>query len=168
MGSFDEFVREQLPRLSRYALMLAGDADVAADLVQDVLAKAYRHWGRVERADRVDHYVLRMLTNQYLSWRKSWSVRSLVLVSDVPERSDGADVATDHAIRDEMWERLGRLPKRQRAVLVLRYYEQLADSEIASVLGCSPTTVRGYAHRAITTLRAEFSNEHMANAEERG
>jgi RNA polymerase sigma-70 factor (sigma-E family) len=163
---YDDFVREQLPRLSRYAMMLAGNPESAADLVQDVLVKAHRHWARVERAERPDRYVMRMLTNQYLSWRTSWSARSVIFVSDVPERPDPFDAATDQALRDDMWQRLVRLPKRQRAVLVLRYYEQLSDAEIAQVLGCAPTTVRGYAHRAITALRADFSLEDLAHVRE--
>ena len=163
MTDYEEFARAQLPQLSRYAVMLTGEHDLAADLVQDVLVKVYQQWSKIAATDRPDRYVLRMVTNQHLSWRRRWPVRNIVSMSDVPERAEPGDVATSYAARDDMWRRLAQLPNRQRAVVVLRYYEHLSDAEIADVLGCSAGTVRGYAHRALATLRADLTAELTAS-----
>lgn len=162
MSDYEQFAGAQLPRLLRYAVMLTGEHDLAADLVQDVLVKAFRQWPRIAAADRPDRYVLRMITNEHISWRRRWSVRSIVPVHDVPDRPTGVDLQSTHAIRDDMWRRLATLPRRQRAVLVLRYYEQLTDAEIAEILGCSSVTVRGYAHRALAALRADLAGDAAA------
>jgi RNA polymerase sigma-70 factor (sigma-E family) len=167
MTDYDAFVRAQLPRLLRYSVMLTGERHLSADLVQDVLVKIYRHWSRISRTDRPDRYAIQMVTNQFLSWRRSWAVRNIVAVDEVPDRAQPGDLGTAHAARDDMWGRLAKLPKRQRAVLVLRYYEQFTDAEIAQVLGCSATTVRGHAHRALATLRVDLTNQLMAEAEEK-
>jgi RNA polymerase sigma-70 factor (sigma-E family) len=165
MTDFEAFARAQSPRLLRYSVMLTGDRELAADLVQDVLVKVYRQWPRVRAADRPEWYAMRMVTNQFLSWRRSWAVRNIVAVDELPEpvRDDGFEAT--HAARDDVWRRLAQLPKRQRAVLVLRYYERLTDAEIAGVLKCTASTVRGYAHRALATLRNELNAELMADAE---
>lgn len=165
MADYEDFVRARLPRLLRYATMLTGERELAGDLVQDVLVKVYRRWSRVSGADNPDRYVIRMVTNGYLSWRRSRSAR-LVVVGDVPDEARADDFTADHALREDMWQRLALLPRRQRAVLVLRYYEQLDDAEIAEVLDCARATVRAHAHRALTTLRNGMAVEHMAGAEE--
>jgi RNA polymerase sigma-70 factor (sigma-E family) len=165
MADYENFVRAQLPRLLRYATMLTGEREQAADLVQDVLVKAYRRWSRITDTDHPDRYVLRMVTNGYLSWRHSRSAR-LVVAGDLPDEVRADDFASDHALREDMWQRLARLPKRQRAVVVLRYYEQLTDSEIAELLGCAQATVRAHAHRALTTLRNGLTVEQLAQVKE--
>jgi RNA polymerase sigma factor (sigma-70 family) len=87
-----------------------------------------------------------MVTRAFLSWRRRWAVRNVVLDRTSTSTSEGEPVA-DHASalaeRDDIWQRLSRLPRQQRAVLVLRFYQRLTDDEIAAVLGCSPGTVRG-------------------------
>ena len=165
MTDFEIFARTQLPGLLRYSVMLTGDRELAADLVQDVLVKAYRQWPRISGTDRPDRYAMRMVTNQFLSWRRSRAARSIAL-AELPDDADGEHFETTHAVRDEMWRRLARLPKRQRAVLVLRYYQQLTDAEIAEVLGCTAVTVRGYAHRALATLRVDLNAELIAGSKE--
>jgi RNA polymerase sigma-70 factor (sigma-E family) len=165
MTDYESFVRALLPRLLRYATMLTGEREQAADLVQDVLVKVYRRWSRISDADHPDRYVLRMVTNGYLSWRQSRSVR-LVVAGDVPDQVRSDDFVSDHALREDMWQRLARLPKRQRAVVVLRYYEQLDDAEIAELLGCAQATVRAHAHRALTTLRTGLTVEQMVEVKE--
>jgi RNA polymerase sigma factor (sigma-70 family) len=130
-----------------------------------VLVKVYRRWSRIDDTDHPDRYVLRMVTNGYLSWRRSRSAR-LIAAGDLPDEVRPDDFASDHALREDMWLRLARLPRRQRAVVVLRYYEQLADSEIADLLGCAQTTVRAHAHRALTTLRNGLTIDQMAEAKE--
>lgn len=166
MDDYENFARAQLPRLLRYATMLTGEREQAADLVQDVLVKVYRRWSRISDADHPDRYVLRMITNGYLSWRRSRSARVIAAGDDLPEELRPDDFASDHALRDDMWQRLARLPRRQRAVVVLRYYEQLADAEIADLLGCAQATVRAHAHKALTTLRNGLTIEKMAQVRE--
>jgi len=137
----------------RYAAMLTGDRQLAEDIVQDVLATAYVKWRRVSAADRPELYVRRMITNRYLSWQRRKSVRLLVFRADFESPAQVIDPAVAATERDAMWTRLARLPRRQRAVLVLRYYEGLADAEIADVLECTPSTVRGHAARGLAALR---------------
>lgn len=165
MADYEDFVRALLPRLLRYATMLTGEREQAADLVQDVLVKVYRRWPRIRDADHPDRYVLRMVTNGYLSWRHSKAAR-LIATGEVPDDVRPDDFASDHALREDMWQRLARLPRRQRAVVVLRYYEQLADPEIADLLGCAQATVRAHAHKALATLRTGLTNEQLAQAKE--
>lgn len=166
MTDYDAFVRAHLPRLSRYAVMLTGEREHAADLVQDVLVKIYRHWSRISATDRPDRYAVRMVTNQFLSWRRSWSVRHVIPVAELPDRAHPDDLGTSFTVRDDMWRRITALPRRQRAVLVLRYYEQFTDAEIAEVFGCSASTVRGYAHRALATLRVDLTADLLTEAKE--
>ncbi len=157
---FDDFARGQLPRLVRYAVMLTGDRELAQDLVQDVMVKVQRQWRRVSAADHPDRYVHTMVTRAFLSWRRRWAVRSIGLTVDgTPDGQPTRDHAGTIADRDDVWRRLAALPRQQRAVLVLRYYEQLTDAEIAETLGCSAGTVRGYASRALTTLRLDLTAE---------
>lgn len=165
MTDYENFVRAHLPRLLRYATMLTGEREQAADLVQDVLVKVYRRWSRISDADHPDRYVLRMVTNDYLSWRHSRSAR-LIAVGDPPDGVALDDFASEHAAREDMWQRLARLPRRQRAVVVLRYYEQLADSDIADLLGCAQATVRAHAFKALTTLRHGLTTERVAQVKE--
>ncbi|OLF16789.1 SigE family RNA polymerase sigma factor [Actinophytocola xanthii] len=165
MGDYEDFVRGQLPRLLRYATMLTGEREQAADLVQDVLVKLYGRWRRISDLDYRERYVLRMVTNGYLSWRRSTAAR-LVAVGEVPDEVRGDDFASEHAAREDMWQRLAGLPRRQRTVLVLRYYEQFDDAEIAELLGCARATVRAHAHRALTTLRNGLAVERMAEVRE--
>ncbi len=165
MADYENFVRGQLPRWLRYATMLTGEREQAADLVQDVLVKVYRRWSRISGTDHPDRYVLRMTTNGYLSWRHSRAAR-VIASGDLPDAARPDDFAAEHALREDMWQRLARLPKRQRAVLVLRYYEQFADAEIAGLLGCAQSTVRAHAHKALTTLRKGLVIEQVAQARE--
>lgn len=157
--AFEEFARAELPGLLRYAVMLTGDRDLAQDLVQDVMVKAHAHWRRVSAADHPRLYVKTMLTRAFISWRRRWAVRNVVLSDDPVDGEPERDPATSIADRDDVWQRLATLPRQQRAVLVLRYYEGLTDPEIATMLGCSASTVRGYASRALTTLRLDITAE---------
>jgi RNA polymerase sigma-70 factor (sigma-E family) len=155
--TFEQFVAVRGPTLLRVALMLCGDPHRAEDLVQSALARVYRHWSRVLASARPEAYVRAMVVNEFLSWRRRRSSGELP-VDDAVRRAEGtaggvADPAGGQAARDAAWRLLGTLPRRQRAVLVLRYYEDLPDNEIAVVLGCSASTVRSTASRALATLR---------------
>jgi RNA polymerase sigma-70 factor (sigma-E family) len=157
---FDEFAVRELPGLLRYAVMLTGESDLAQDLVQDVMVKVHSQWRRVAAADHPRLYVKTMVTRAFLSWRRRWAVRNVVLA---PVEGFDGEPTRDHALsivdRDDVWRRLAGLPRQQRAVLVLRYYERLTDPEIATMLGCSAGTVRGYASRALAALRLELAAE---------
>lgn len=150
--SFDEYVIARGPGLLRFAYLLTGDSHLGEDLVQEVLATAYRRWARIERLDQADAYVRKAVVNQFLSWRRRRS-NTETTVREFPESADAHDHAALVAERDAIWTLLAGLPRRQRAVLVLRFYEDLADAQIASVLGCSEGTVRAHASRGLARLR---------------
>jgi RNA polymerase sigma-70 factor (sigma-E family) len=167
--TFEQFAVARLPSLLRYAVVLTGDRELAQDVVQEVLARAQVRWGRITAAQSPEAYVRRMVLNEYLSWRRSWAVRN---VHAVGERLDDArggvhDHADDVVEADELWHRLAVLGRRQRAVLVLRYYEQMDDDAIAELLGCSPATVRSHASKALKTLRLSSESKTRIHAEEK-
>lgn len=158
--TYEEFASARLPALLRYAAVLTGDPHLAADIVQDTMIRAHLKWRQVSAAAAPERYVKRMLTNAYLDWRRgSWWRR--VILHGEPDEPGGSpyptspDPAVGSAERDQMRRWLALLPRRQRAALVLRYYEDLNDTEIAELLGCAVGTVRAHISRALGTLRAE-------------
>ena len=154
--SLDELVRTHLPGLLRYASILTGDEHTAADLVQEVLLRAHVRWHRIALLDRPDLYLRRMVTNEHLSWRRRWHVRTIRPAADdvlAAHATPDGDSTQSMADQEDMWQRLAELPPRQRTVLVLRYYEDLSDAEIATVLETSAATVRSHASRALAALR---------------
>ena len=151
---FEDFVQTHLPRLARFAGVLCGDRWLAEDVVQEVLARAHGRWDHIAGMDQPDAYVRRMIVNEFLSWRRR--IRRIVLVSSVPERPDVADPATQQADREALVAELTKLPRKQRTVIVMRYYGGFSDMEIAADLGCSVGTVRSHASRALAALRIEM------------
>lgn len=167
--AFDEFVVARGPALLRSAYLLTHDTGLAEDLVQDALVRAHRRWDRHPRAEQPEAYVRRIMVNEFVSWRRRKS--SGEVPGPVPEvaQSDFVGVLAE---RDLVWRVLAELPRRQRAVLILRYYEGLNDHEIAPLVGCADRTVRSLAARAFQRLRreqafAERSNSTTTSAEER-
>ncbi len=134
---FEEFATARLPALLRYAGVLTGDRELAQDIVQETLTRALIRWKRIAGVDEPYAYVRRMVTNEYLSLRRRRSIRTVALTQDTPEPAAPKD--SDHD--DTLWQRLAGLPRQQRAVIVLRYYEDLSDTEIADVLGCREGSV---------------------------
>ncbi|ADB31906.1 transcriptional regulator, LuxR family [Kribbella flavida DSM 17836] len=155
--TFDEWAPAGLPRLLRFAAVLCGGGDLAEDVVQDVLIKAHRHWDRVRSADQPEAYLRRMVVNEFLSWRRKWS--RFVPRPEILPAEPVADHARQQADRDQLIGELAKLPRRQRAVLVLRYYGGQSDQEIADTLGCATSTVRAHASRALAALRIELTND---------
>ncbi len=153
---FEDFVVARGPALVRFAHGLSGDRHLAEDLVQEVLAKAASRWSRL---DHPEAYLRRSLCRELVSWRRRRSHGERP--GDVPDRPGPGDL--DHAVveRDAVWRMLATLQPRQRAVLVLRYWEGLSDREIAQHLDCSQGTVRSSAARAFTVLRAEPDLAHL-------
>jgi RNA polymerase sigma-70 factor (sigma-E family) len=149
---FDEFVAARGYALLRFAYLLTGDRYLAEDLTQEALVRAHRRWASIERADP-EPYLRKAIVHQYLSWRRRRASTETVL-ADLPERPDQSQAPDRLAERDEMWSLLATLPRAQRAVLVLRYYEDLTDADIGAVLGCSDSTVRVHAFKALKRLRA--------------
>jgi RNA polymerase sigma-70 factor (sigma-E family) len=152
---FEAFVRSQTRPLLGLATAMSGDPALAEDLVQDVLLKIHGRWERIAALDDPPSYVRRMLVNEYLSWRRKWS-RVLPVASPDPswELDDAPDHATTYADRTVLAAQIRRLTRRQRTVLALRFYGGLDDREIAETLGCSESSVRSHASRALAALRA--------------
>jgi RNA polymerase sigma-70 factor (sigma-E family) len=156
--TFEEFVADQLTSILRYAAALSGDPALAEDMVQEALFRAQRRWRRVAGMDRPDLYVRRIVLNEYLGWRRRRVSRDVSMPADAVDRiapaaQDGAGTRGD---QDAVRRALAQLPRQQRAVLVLRYFEGLSVLEIAEVLGCGSGTVRSHASRGIASLRASL------------
>ena len=154
---YDEFYAALWPRLVRTAYAVSGDLGVAEDAVQTAFAKAYRSWRRISRLEAPEAYVRKMAVNEVLSTRRRAAVRHEVTRSDPPERA-AAGSPDDALAHDEMWRAVSTLPPRQRAVLVLRYYEDLSEQQIADTLGCRPGTVKSQASAALATLRTRLGD----------
>lgn len=148
-----DFAREQTRNLTRFAYLVCADRGLAEDLVQDAFTALYRRFGEVLPLDAPVAYARRAIVNGHIS---STRKRSAVLTATgaLPEY---AIDAVDHGEQDAMWRRLATLPERQRAVLVLRYYADLSDREIADTLDCREGTVRSLAARAFATLRGDHT-----------
>jgi RNA polymerase sigma-70 factor (sigma-E family) len=151
-GDFEGYVQARGPALLRVALLLTGQQHAAEDLTQAALEDALVHWGRVRRADHPDLYVQRMLLNRYLQGRRRRSSSEVVL-ADPDRGAADPDRTAAVADRDQVQRLLARLAPRARAMLVLRYYLDLADASIAAQLGVSPGTVRSTLSRALQSLR---------------
>jgi RNA polymerase sigma-70 factor (sigma-E family) len=150
---FDDLVNEHGAALLRVAYLLCRDSQQAEDLVQDALLKGLAQWRRAGRPEQPGPYLRKIVLNEYLGWRRRRASTELV---GLPADEQGEpDVTEAHADRDLMWQLLGTLSPRARAVLVLRYYEALPDNEIAAHLGCAEATVRSIAARAFATLRLD-------------
>jgi RNA polymerase sigma-70 factor (sigma-E family) len=154
---YDEFYAALWPRLVRTAYAVSGDLGIAEDAVQTAFAKAYRSWRRISRLDSPEAYVRKMAVNEVLSNRRRAALRHEVTRADPPERA-ARRTPEDTLAHDEMWRALSALPPRQRAVLVLRYYEDLSEQQIADALGCRPGTVKSQASAALATLRTRMGD----------
>ncbi|WP_330303711.1 MULTISPECIES: SigE family RNA polymerase sigma factor [unclassified Streptomyces] len=150
--SFREFVANRSSALLKTAVLLSGgDRHAAEDLLQNALVKAVGRWNRI---DEPEAYVRQILYRQQVSrWRLKWPRRELS-VAEPPEASLGADAQSAAELRMVMRGALARLTARQRTVLVLRYFEDLPEGDVARLLGCSVGTVRSTTHRSLARLRA--------------
>jgi len=154
---FAAYMSARQPALLRTAYLLTGDSHTAEDVVQTALAKLYLAWDKVQRRESVDAYVRRILVNETNSFfRRAWRRRERS--TDVlPET--GVEDGYDDGLADRVWAVVSTLPPRQRAVIVLRYYEQLSEAEIARTLGISEGTVKSQASRALASLRHGAARE---------
>jgi RNA polymerase sigma-70 factor (sigma-E family) len=162
-ADFTAYLHARQAHLLRTAYLLTGDRHQAEDLLQTALAKLYLAWDRVQDRESVDAYVRRILVNENSSlWRRAWRRRESSTDS-VPETTPVHD-RYDEGLAAAVWEVVSTLPRRARAVVVLRYYEQLSEAETAEVLGISVGTVKSQTSRALAALRertpAELGPSH--------
>ena len=150
---FREFVVGRSGALLRTAYLLTGSPQAAEDLLQTSLAKAWFSWSRVRAADSPEAYVRRILVNAYAAaWRRKW--RGEQPTEQLPDRA-GPDRTAEVDEREQVWRALHALPRRQRAVVVLRFYEDLNEAETARVLGVSVGTVKSQTSKALAKLRTD-------------
>ncbi|MFC5923739.1 SigE family RNA polymerase sigma factor [Micromonospora vulcania] len=156
---FREFVAARSAALLRTAYLLTGDWATAEDLLQTALTKTYLAWKRLGGIEAVEPYARRVMVNTSTSWwRRRWHGERPTEV--LPERA-GVDEIEQQLDRDLLWRHLRELPKRQRAVLVLRYYEDMSEAQTAAMLDISPGTVKSQASRALSTLRKRMGADTL-------
>jgi RNA polymerase sigma-70 factor (sigma-E family) len=149
---FEEFVAGRGQALQRFGYVLTGDWTLAEDLLQTALARAYPRWSRVQRDDP-EAYVRKIMVNTWASWwRRRW--RGELPSAQLPELA-GPDSFAEVDSRQALRSALAQLPPRQRAVVVLRYHQDLSEAQVADLLGISVGTVKSQAARALARLRAQ-------------
>ncbi|MEV5709058.1 SigE family RNA polymerase sigma factor [Actinoallomurus sp. NPDC052274] len=154
---FREFVTARWHALLRTAYLLTGDHGQAEDLVQTALVRTHRHWTRIRRSDAPEVYVRRVLVNlNHSRWHRK---RVTEQVTDVLPEPATADALAAYDVRDELWSAVLTLPPRMRSVLVLRYFEDLPEAEVARLLGCSLGTVKSQTSRGLDRLRVALERE---------
>lgn len=155
---FEAYMSARQPSLLRTAYLLSGDRHTAEDLVQTALAKLYLSWDKVQRRELLDGYVRRIIVNEHNSlWRRAWKKRELP-TDTVPDHQTVSH-EHDHGRRAALWDFVQTLPRKQRAVIVLRYYEDLSEAETADILGISVGTVKSQASRALAAMRSRVHDD---------
>ncbi|GAB3826200.1 SigE family RNA polymerase sigma factor [Dactylosporangium cerinum] len=149
-AEFSAFVEQRAHTLLKTAYALTGDRHAAEDLVQTALAKAFSRWRRI---DEPEPYLRRMIYNEFASGWRSRRRQAEVSVPEPPERAGNRVMEADTALRLLLRDALRALPPRQRAVLILRYFEDLSVEETAAVLSCRQGTVASQANRGLAKLR---------------
>jgi RNA polymerase sigma-70 factor (ECF subfamily) len=154
---FVEWASSRSRALHRFAFLLCGDWHIAQDLVQEALTKTALHWNRIESVDNPDAYVRRIVINTFHSMqrRPAWRLASRRAATEVSV----TDHSVDFAARDALMVALRALPMRQRAAVVLRYYEQLSEAETAVALECSVGTVKSQTSKALQSMRRMMTME---------
>jgi RNA polymerase sigma-70 factor (sigma-E family) len=153
-AAFEEFVVARSERLLRTAYLLTRDHALAEDLLQTSLAKAWSSWNRIESDP--ESYVRRILVNTFSTWwRRRWNGELPTEELPEPAASEPRSGGTDLATSTDLWDAVGRLPKRQRAVIVLRFYEDLSEAAAAKLLGISAGTIKSQTAKALAKLRID-------------
>ncbi len=159
-AEFSAYMAARQPSLLRTAYLLTGDRHAAEDLVQTALAKLYLSWDKVQRREVLDGYVRRIMVNENNSlWRRAWKRRE-VATDAVPEGEVQPAPGYDGQ-SEALWRFVQTLPRKQRAVIVLRYYEDLTEAETADILGISVGTVKSQSSRALAAMRARVHDNPM-------
>jgi RNA polymerase sigma-70 factor (sigma-E family) len=154
--SYTEYVTVRLPALRRIAFLLCGDSHRADDIVQNAITRLYVHWRKARVAENLDAYVRTIVVRTFLNeQRAGWFTRNR-LMDEPPERPapPGPDVETSQVLHAA----LRRVPPRQRAVLVLRFLEDLPVTEVAGILGCSTGNVKSQTSRGLAALRKHLDS----------
>jgi RNA polymerase sigma-70 factor (sigma-E family) len=153
-ANYYEFVAARSDRLLRTAFMLTRDWATAEDLLQEAMAKAWFAWWRV--SGDPEAYVRKIIVTTYITWwrRRRWRAEVPTLELPIEVSADETRSADE---RDAVWRALGRLPAGQRAVIVLRFYEDLTETKTAEVMGCSVGTVKSQTAKALAKLRVDES-----------
>ncbi|MCG5217114.1 SigE family RNA polymerase sigma factor [Streptosporangium sp. KLBMP 9127] len=160
-SAFDEFLAARSTALLRTAILVCGASQHdAEDLVQGALEKVYRHWPRI-RNDNPQAYARRVVINAAITVSRRRKVIQEITFARPP---DTAVPAFDVGLRDALFAELRRLPTRMRAVLVLRYWEDLSENETATLMGCSVGTVKSQAARGLARIRERMSSFEGASA----
>ena len=161
-AAFAEFVAARSGALHRAAYLMVGERQLAQDLLQEALTKTYVAWPTLRDPGNAEAYTRRVITTTAISWyrRRSWQERP---TDTVPDTSTG-DRTDDVARREWVWTALQALPPRQRAAIVLRYYEDLTEAQTAAALGCAVGTVKSQVHAGLASLRKTLDShggEHL-------
>ncbi|MGN6607818.1 MAG: SigE family RNA polymerase sigma factor [Jatrophihabitans sp.] len=151
---FAAFVRAHSRSLFGTAYLLTGSGHAAEELLQDTLAALYPKWTKVQAAEQPLAYVRRALSNRFVSTTRRPAARD-VAVWQLPDAAAPGDLAESVAERRWLWQALAGLPERQRAALVLRYFHDLPDDEIAASLDCRVGTVRSLISRGLASIRSD-------------
>jgi len=155
-----DYVTTRIPALRRLAYLLAGDAHRADDLVQQTITTLYLKWRRAQAADHLDAYVRTMLVRTYVDERRlAWA--RVRLFREAPEPPPSSDDSVED--RQVLRAALSRVPRRQQAVLVLRFFYDLSVDEVAGTLGCSAGTVKSQTSRGLATLRRLLGEQELAS-----
>lgn len=154
-----DYVTARIPALRRLAYLLAGDEHRADDLVQQTITTLYVKWHRARAADHLDAYVRTMLVRTFVDERRlAWARVRLFQQIPEPPPCEGSGVEDRHVVRAA----LARVPRRQQAVLVLRFFYDLPVNEVAEMLGCSSGTVKSQTSRGLATLRRLLAEREFA------
>ena len=158
-SEFAEFVHARAGALHRAAYLMVGDPQLAQDLVQEALAKTYVAWPRLRDPRNAEAYCRKAITTTAISWfrRKSWHNERPT--EHLPDESRAAGPEASVTERDAVWRALQQLPPRQRAALVLRFYEDLTEAQTAEAMGCAVGTVKSQVSAALAKLRTQLGGD---------
>lgn len=160
---FADFVRAHSASLFRTAYLMTGDYQRAEDVLQDSLVRIYQRWMRVDRMASPLGYSRKVVLSRAASWwRKRSSHETPLPLADEPEWSGPFDDLAEH---QRVWQAVLGLSQRQRAVMVLRYYEDLSEAQIAETLGIAPGTVKSHSHAALRRLNEVLGEAAMPTGE---
>lgn len=155
---FEDWLGGRCAALLRFAFLVTGSQEAAEEAVQTALTRAFERWSWVSRTRDPDAYVRRMVVNAHVSrWRRSG--RREVPVAQVHDRTGARDVGDQVAVAETVRRACATLPVRQRAAVVLRYFEDRSFADVAAILGCREATARSHVHRGLAALRAELERQ---------
>lgn len=159
-ADFDTWASSRVSAFLRYGYLVTGNTHDAEDAVQDALAAAFAKWPRVRATRDVDAYVRRMIANAHISRWRHTRRRETPIPDPRVDDTSGRDLtgrSGPEPFDDDTWAACRTLPRRQRAALVLRFYEDLSFAEVATILDCAEPTARSLVHRAVATLRVQLT-----------